>query len=203
MNGNSTGSPDSPVCERKGAFGVESRTQVVAVLSGLLVVGCMMCWLQWRTLASMKDSYTTALLQLDQMRRNAGEIKALRQTPRTAVSRTRANEELLAQVEQSLSSAGIDRAKWHDSIPQPAVRLSRSDYKKLTTRLYFEAMNLNQLAAFVYHLQEGDPTLQISSVNLGNTRKDSLDYDVDLGISYLVYAPQEVHNILNAASLNE
>lgn len=179
-----TQAPDSTVGRR-------THRRRITLLAGLLALVGLLCWSQWRALASTKDTYATALRQLDQMRIDKERIEKLRRTPRTATSRTRPNEELLAQIEQSLEAAGIDRAKWHDSVPQPAVRLPRSDYKRMTTRLYFEAITVKQLAAFAHHLQSSDPTLHVSAVNLTNRHTDRPDFDVDLAVSYLVYAPQE------------
>ena len=102
------------------------------------------------------------------MRADVLSIQRLQVAPRAAASRTRPNEELLDQVQQSISSAGIDRTQWHDSIPQPGVRVSGSDYKRLTTRLYFDSITLRQLAAFAYHLQANDPTLLVSAFNPTN-----------------------------------
>lgn len=167
-----------------------SPKQRTTMLVGLLAVAGMFGWLQWRVLASTRDTYATALGQLNQMRTDARRIETLRETPRAAVGRSRANEELLAQVEQSLAAAGMDRTKWHDSIPQPPVRLSNSDYKRLSTRLYFEDVTLKELAAFAYDLQSSDPTLRVSAVNLTNRHPDSPEFDVDVAISYRVFAPQ-------------
>ncbi len=63
-------------------------------------------------------------------------------------------------------------------------------YKKLTTRLYFQAITPQQLAAFSHHLESTDPTLRVSALNLTNRQLGSPHYDIDLAVSYLVYVPQ-------------
>ena len=159
------------------------------LLSGLLIAACLFCWLERRALSSVRDTFATATHQLDQMRADVLSIQRLQEAPRAATSRTRPNEELLDQVQQALSSADIDRTKWHDSIPQPGVRVPGSDYKRLTTRLYFDSVTLRQLAAFVHHLQANDPTLRIAGLNLTSPHSDRPDFDVEVAVSYLVYAP--------------
>lgn len=169
----------------------DPRMRRTILFGGMLIAACLLGWLQWRAYGSTQDTYAAALRQLNQMRTDAGRIKAQRHSPQAAVSRTRPNEELLGQVEQALSAAGIDRGKWHDSIPQPLVRLPKSDYKRLATRLYFEAVTLKRLAAFAHHLRLEDPTLRVSAVNLINRNTESPEFDVDLAVSYLVFAPRE------------
>lgn len=167
------------------------QRQATAILAGLLAIACLVAWFQGRSLASTRDTHYTALRQLEQMSADAERIIALRQAPKSATSRRRANEELLAQIERALATAGIDRSQWHDSIPQPPIRLPNSDYKKLTTRLYFQAITPRQLAAFSHHLESTDPTLRLTALNLTNRHHDSPNYDIDLAVSYLVYAPQQ------------
>lgn len=123
------------------------------------------------------------------MRADTARLAALRQGPEAAVSRTRPSAELLAQVEQALSVTDIDRRGWHDSMPQPAAPLSGSDYKRHATRLYFESVTFQQLAAFAHDLRQRDPTLRVSSVGVTNRDPTTTAYDVELSVAYLVYAP--------------
>ena len=170
-----------------------TRRERVVLLSGLLALACMLCWWQWGALASTRHTYATALEQLQRMRADSQAIEKLRRVPQAAAGRMRPKDELLGQVERSLSGAGIDQTKWHDSIPQNPVRLPKRDYRRLTTRLYFEGITLRQLAAFSYDLQTQDPTLRVSAINLTNRRPETEDYDVDLAVSYLIYAPRTEH----------
>lgn len=188
--GKATTTVTSADTELKGPPRTPVARQRLILLAGLLALAGLALWFQSRALASTRDTHATALRRLDQMRTDAQRIKTLRQTPKSAASRTRANEELLAQVERSLAAADIDRTHWHDSIPQPPIRLPNSDYKRLTTHLYFESVTLRQLATFGHNLQARDPTLHISALNLTNRHPDNPTYDADLAVSYLVYAPR-------------
>lgn len=169
----------------------KTHRQRAAILTGLLAIVSLLGWMQWRALGSMRDTYDAALAQFDQMQADAARIHTLQQTPQAALGRTRANEELLAQVEESLKAAGIDPTSWHDSIPQLPVRLPQSDYKRMTTQVYLEGIAMQQLAAFTHHLRVIDPALRVSSLNITSRERDSLGYDADLGVSYLVFAPRE------------
>lgn len=160
------------------------------MLITLLVVMIGLCWLQYRGLSSLRSTYATCLAETAQMQADAAKIASLQQAPRAATGRTRANEVLLAAVENALDSSGIDRAKWQDSVPQAPVRPAQSDYRKHSTRLYLEDVDLKELAGFVRSIQTSDPTLRLSSLHLVNRVRDSGDYDIDLALSYLVYAPQ-------------
>ena len=186
---------NDPTVQRAGASARRRIAQQRAtLLSAALVLVCLTYWLQWRDLGSVRHTHNTAVGQLKQMRADAGRILSLRQRPRAAAGRSRPNEELLAQIERSLAAAAIDRSKWHDSVPQPPARLPKSDYKRLTTRLYFEDITLRELAVFAHHLRAGDSTVSFSAIDLTNKRPDLPCYDVDLAVSYLVYAPQDKHS---------
>ena len=56
--------------------------------------------------------------------------------------------------------------------------------------MYFDSLTLHQLAAFAHNLRANDPTLRISAVSLTNRHSDRPDFDVEVAVSYLVYAPQ-------------
>lgn len=167
--------------------------QRVLLLAGLLALACLLCWSEWGALGSVQDTYAVAQRQLEQMRVDASRIEALRETPQSAAGRTRANEELLAQVERALRAAGIERGRWHDSIPQPPSRMAKTDYKRFTTRLYFDGVTLRQVAGFAHHLKSNDPTLQVSALTLTNRQLETPHFEVDLAVSYLVYAPDGGH----------
>lgn len=182
----------SPSPETGAGVVRDCSRQRLVVLLGLLAVALLLCWLQARTMASTSDAYEVAQRQLEQMRTDARQVLALREAPRSAVSRTRPNEELLGQIERSLAAANIDRDRWHDSVPQPASRLPKSNYKRLTTRVYFQEVTLKELAAFCHHLQQTDPTIQVSALSLTNRSADTDPYDAELAVSYLVYEPRGI-----------
>ena len=161
------------------------------LLVGGLALALLLCFLQWRGYASALDSRRAAVSQLERMRADAERIEKLRDAPRTAASRPRANEELLAQIEGALDRAGIARDQWRDSIPQPELRLPKSDYVRHATRIRLEGVSLRQLAAFAHHLQTADPTLWIESLTLTNRDRDTDRYDSEASVAYLVFAPTD------------
>ncbi len=168
----------------------DTRRARATLLGASLILALLVLWLQARSMDSWRDTLDRSAVQLAQMRADALEIASLRDAPKAAAGRTRANEELLAQVERALKAAGIARDRWHDSIPQPPARRPGSDYRRLSTRLYFEAVTLKEVASFVHHLRAGDPTLGASSLNLTNRTITDPHYDIDLAVSYEVYDPR-------------
>jgi len=166
-----------------------SSKQQTTLMAGTFVLILMLVWFQWRVLASTNDTWSQGLTQLTSMRGDAERIAVLRQTPQTVAGQTRTSQELLGQVENALSAAGIDRSLWNDSVPEPIVRLPQSDYRRVGTRLYLTSLTLQQLAAFVHTLESGDATLHVSALNLTNRDQESPAFDVDLVVSYLVYSP--------------
>jgi hypothetical protein len=169
---------------------VEKNPRLRLLVVGLAVlIAALLAWLQGRATASAADTFRVARNQLVQTRDDAQVIRQLRRTPMTAAARARTNQDLLAQVEKALAAAGVDRTLWQDSVPQPPTRIPNSDYLKVTTRLYFEDLTLQKVAAFSHHLRAVDPTLTVSAVGLSNRRGEGPGFDVELGVSYLVFAP--------------
>jgi hypothetical protein len=166
------------------------KRTTTTVLVGLVALAGLLCWQQHRALRSARDTYQASLDQLSQMRSDATRLLALRDAPQAAVSRTRPNADLLAQVETALSQAHIDSAHWHDSVPLPVQRRSGTDYLRHTTRLYFESITLRQLATFAHHLQSADSALSITDIQLANRNPDDLAFDIQLNIAYEVFAPE-------------
>lgn len=161
--------------------------QHTALSVGVLAILLISSWWQWGTLVSSRDTFAFAKQQLEQMRADSAQIQKLREAPQAAVSRARTNEELLAQIERSLASAGIDRNRWQDSIPQSPVRETGSPYIRHVTRIYLESIELKQLAGFVHRLEVEDATLSLSTVGL-TARPNTAAFDAELGVSYLVYS---------------
>ena len=160
------------------------------LLAGTLALSLTLCWTQWRALASTRSTVDSSLVQLQTMSDDAQRILTLQKSPQSAVGQARTSQELLHQVERALSSANIDRSLWSDSVPQAAVRLPGTDYQRAGVRLYFGGLTLQQLTGFAYRLHLDDPTLGVSALNLINRDQESAKFDVDVMVSYLVFAPK-------------
>jgi len=155
-------------------------TQRTALTAGVFVLAAVLAWTQWHALASTRDTHRQGLAQLETMRADADQIALLRRAPQTVAGQTRTSQELLVQVAAALGAAGIDRALWNDSVPEPTVRLPQSDYRRVGTRMYLTSLTLQQLAAFVHHLESHDATLHVTAINLTNRERESALFDVDL-----------------------
>lgn len=159
------------------------------LLIGALAIGVAWTGVQWGQFRSVQDTVSTAGDRLLQMKTDAAAIQALRQAPETASDRARTNQELLGVVEQSLSAANISRENWQDSVPQPPRPVPNSPYRRATTRLYLDRLSLQQLAALSFDLQRRDETLSVSAIEVTRHAQESGVYDVELAVSYLIYAP--------------
>ena len=165
------------------------KRQIAVPLGGCLVLTAW-CYVDSRRLESRHHSYQTLLAQVRQMGLDAARIQSLRTAPRLATERERPNDELIAEVHDSMTAADIPPGCWVGNDPAPTVRVPRSPYKRLTVRLLLEELNLRQLVRFAYHLNELDSAISIPRIRLfaphdrhGNT------WNVDLSLSYLIYAP--------------
>jgi hypothetical protein len=165
---------------------------VLLIGAAICSLAALVCWLQWRALNGAESMYATRARALDRILDDAERIKSLQSTPKRAAERERPNEELLKQVESALRVADVPASLWHDSIPQTPLRLAKSPYLRLSTRLYFEAVTLEQITRFAHALLHADPSLTVSSLHLSSRpQQESAVWNVDLAVSYLVYAPRE------------
>jgi len=128
--------------------------------------------------------------QLERMTEDADGVLRLRTAPRIAVERERPNDELLAEIRDAMERADIPEDLWIGNDPLPPMRIPQSPYKRLATRLRFEALPLKGLVQFAFHLTHADPALSVSSLRLNAPRgRDDDTWDVDLTLSYLIYSP--------------
>lgn len=165
-----------------------SRRLVIAlsVCSLLALTG----WLQHRSLRSARSTHETLTRQVEQMSVDAARIETLRAAPRLATEREKPNEELLAQIRDSMIQAKIPIERWIGNEPSPAMRLPKSPYKRLHTRVSFESVPIKGLATFLYDIRARDPSLSVSRTRLSalNDHKNN-EWDVEATLSYLLYSP--------------
>ena len=135
------------------------RSRWLALLLGLLAMLGLWCWLEVRALSSQRDSHAALLAQVAQMNADVAEILSLRTAPRLATERERPNDELLEEIRVATERAGIASDHWIRNDPSPPVRIPRSPYKRLHTRLSFENVDLRQFVEFLYYLLDADRTL--------------------------------------------
>lgn len=175
--------------QRSDASTATARRQRTVLLVGICALGMAIAWGQWRIYASTQSRFETSIAQLSAMQGDAAAILSLKEATPVAVGQARTSQELLHQVEKALSSSGIDRSLWSDSVPQGAIRVPETDYQRAGVRLYFAGLTMQQLAGFSYQIELIDPTLEISAVNLTNRENESPKFDVDVTVSYLVFSP--------------
>ena len=166
---------------------MDRRYALTACVSMVLA---LWCWLEARTFASTQRSHESRLAQVEGMSADALAISALRNAPRMAADRQRPNDELLDQVRGALTAAAVPLDRWVGNDPSLPVRVPKTPYKRLSVRLLFEDLSMKQMAGFAYHLIDKDPTLSASylRVSAPADRTDDV-WNVDLHISYLIYAP--------------
>lgn len=162
----------------------------LAVAVCCLMLLSLWAWLEARTLASSRDSYVALVGQVEQMQADMIALRALRTAPRRATERERPNHELLAEVRQAMDKADMAPERWVGSDPSQPVRIPKSPYKKLRTRLTFENVTLQELVAVAFHLVEADPALTVSSIRItAPPTKTATNWNAELTLSYLIYSP--------------
>jgi len=172
--------------------GITRFTTRIALPLSIGMLAGVWCWIDGRSLKSKRSSYHTLLAQVQQMSADADRLTELRTAPRLAIERERPNDELLAEIRDSMAAADIPPERWVANDPSLPVRIPRSPYKRLTVGLSFEEINLRQLVQFAYHLTETDPALSIPHLRLLTPREQSGDtWDVNISLSYLIYSPYQ------------
>ena len=166
-----------------------TRTRSALAICAVLCTA-LWCWLEARGATSTRDSYLQAVRQTEQMSADVNRIQALRAVPQVATERLRPNDELLAEVREALERADLPTTLWIGNDPSQPVRVPKSSYKRLSTRLSFEDVTLRQLSAFSFHLLQQDPALSVSEVRLHAPRSELKGtWSAELTIGYLIYSP--------------
>ncbi len=182
----STGEDTTPARPRR-----TPRTALLVAVAVCSLIG-LAAWLHWRSANSARDTHEVQSAALIRMRQDMRRIVALRDTPQQATDRERPNEELLAQIEAAMKTAGVPASCWQDSIPQPVQRLPQSPYQRFSTRLYFEDVTLEQTLHFAHAILAADASLAVSALRLSAPARDeTMVWNVDLAVSYLVYSPAD------------
>lgn len=164
----------------------DARQRFLCLVAGCSVLAAV-AWLEHRSLNRLHSAQQSKITALLHMRRDARRIAALSSVPQMAAEKTRANEELLGQVESALQKAGINAEKWLDSVPQHPQPLGDSSYRRVSTRLFLEDVTLERLTVFAHTLVDRDPSLSITALQLTAPGDDTADrWRVDLTVSYLV-----------------
>lgn len=123
----------------------ESRKTTAIIMGALSLVG-LWCWLEHRSLDAREQTYDSLRVQAAQMAADASTIAALSDAPRVAAERERPNDELLDQVRSALIKSNLPERNWIGNDPSNAVRVPKSSYKRLSTRLSFDDVTLEQLS---------------------------------------------------------
>jgi hypothetical protein len=171
-----------------GQFAVASRGLMVTI--GIAILAALLCWVETRGVSSACHSYVAMCSQVEQMQKDAARIASLRTQPQRAAERERPNDELIAQVRRALQAARISEERWIGNEPAIGVRISKTPYKKISTKLRFEGLEMRELVIFVHALIDRDQTLSISAVRLTESNDEtSVRWNVDLTATYLIYSP--------------
>jgi len=145
---------------------------------------------------STRRVLATQIASVNKMQIDAARIAELQSKPQQAIDREKPNDELLAQIEAALHEANVPRELWQDSIPQPPQRDKAPDYLRVTTRLEFENITLQQVASLAHQLLNADPALQIQSMRVQNRRSDirkhahQIQWNIEMAVAHLVYDPK-------------
>ncbi len=171
---------------------IEAPRRLLTLLASVLAMLALWCFLESRGAAQRKAGYRDLVAQTERMALDTQAIKALRNAPRLATERQRPNDELLQQVRDALEAAEIPSEHWIGNEPSAPVRVAKTPYKRLNTRLSLENVHLKRLVAFAHTLVAGDPSLTVSGLRVSTPRSTESDgWNVELAISYLIYSPYQ------------
>lgn len=165
------------------------RTRLV-LIAGVAAMCALLCRLEGSRLASARSALATKTTRLAEVRRDLQRIRALQTAPRRATDRRMPHDALIAIIDQSQRSAGVDAKSLSSVWPESPRRVGQSDYLRLTTRLSFERVTLEQVARFVHVLNAADRSLTLTSVRLLSQQYAQPFWDAELAVTYSIYAPR-------------
>lgn len=163
-----------------------------ALLTGLIALQ------QLSRAASLADTLSSKHAQYSAEQVDARRILALREAPQRATDRRTPHDQLVARIDQALRQAGIGGDRLRSVWPEPARRMAGSDYKELVTRLAIEDITCQQAIAFCHHLMRADPSLRVTGLRLLNRKASGPNWDVEIDVSYLLFAPGKAMSAIPA-----
>jgi len=164
-------------------------TKGTVALCACLLLG-LWVWIEARVHASRSHTYAAAVRQVEEMHADVMALESLRTAPQLVAERERPNDELLAEVRDAMARAKVSPDTWVGNDPNQPVRLPRTPYKRLSTRLSFANINLQDLVSVSFFLVEKNPSLSVSSIRLSAPETDKTKtWNAELTISYLIFSP--------------
>lgn len=161
------------------------------LVSGFVVLVVAFGLLRIRRASAAADRAYRAASQLAEMERDAHLIQLLEVAPKSSVDRARPNDQLISQVRAAMGIAAIPAAAWKQNDPKQPVRARGSPYLNAGMRVVLEGVSLKQTVALLHSLVAADPTLWVDRLQLTPHSHTNADWDVDVTLSYAIYAPSE------------
>jgi len=160
----------------------------IATVLVLTVAGLAVSAARWRTALGQRER---AIAELTSVRQQVAEIESLRSTlgsQRVATAGSRADA--LAEIADTLSSAGLPDSAMRSLDEQGDVMLDDTGLRRQTLRLALAALTPGELGRFLARLDADRPQWTVTRIELTRPRReDGNRYDAHLVLTR-TYAPR-------------
>lgn len=166
------------------------KQQATLVCMVLAMLALTATW-SVRAMMTRRAAALIAADDLGECGRLAASIESLRDKPKIASAQDMGIELLGQRIAAASQQAKLDPQSLEGVYPQGPRRLGNTPYVQKPTTLTLRNVKLPQLAAFLYHLTEGESGLNVRDLRLRVPRGDSPSdvWDAEATITCLIYQP--------------
>lgn len=166
------------------------KQQATLVCMVLAMLALTATW-SVRAMMTQRAAALIAADDLGECGRLAASIESLRDKPKIASAQDMGIELLGQRIAAASQQAKLDPQSLEGVYPQGPRRLGNTPYVQKPTTLTLRNVKLPQLAAFLYHLTEGESGLNVRDLRLRVPRGDSPSdvWDAEATITCLIYQP--------------
>lgn len=171
----------------------DKRRWITPCISAVLLVGNLLAYLELRASQTCARAAADSLAECQAI---AADIATLRRQPSKVTLQAHSVTELSSQVEQAMKFAQLPANCLVRVDPQPARRMTASDFKEQPTSLELRAVTLKQLIQFLHKLESNGAGLRTKSLQLAASVKIAADgaaetWNVQVVLTSLIFAPKK------------
>ncbi len=167
---------------------MKSRSVLLIILAGLLAIFAV--W-SYREMSSQQQAARLAASDLEECRKAADQIEALRRRPAMAQQNQRDSAETIGLIEKSAKAAGLTDATLVRTVPEQPLRLGDTVYLEKPTRVQLKNVSLVQLVEMVHRIATDKNRLHAKAMRISAPSAEDTGglWNVELVLTYLIYEP--------------
>lgn len=149
-------------------------------------------WMQHASVAQSADQWQA---RAQACRELGQQVAVLRRQPRRFEEQVLESHKLVAVIEQSAVSAGMNLTQIVAVRPEPARRVRDTPYVESFTRLRITNVSMEQMVRLIWQLQQAMPGLVVSQSRIWAGGGGNRRWEAELTVVGLAYVPETRESI--------